>query len=397
MAISSGGGLDFTRKTVIGQVAGLPWAFLLLICGMAAVGVAVLYSATFTNPEEAELPMKHAVRFGMAFAVMFAAGLVPLRYWFMLAWPSYGLTLFMLLLVEFFGQAGGGAERWLDFNQVPVIGWVLFFDVPPLQPSEPMKVTLTLALAAYYHKRAHEAARKLITHVPAALLMLLPAALIFRQPDFGTTLALLASGGLIIFLASLSLRVIIGMIVAVAASIPLIYSVVLQDYQRERVDTFVSQLSGGSVDDLGDGYQIGQAKIAIGSGGLRGKGYMEGTQAQLDYIPEQHTDFILTVPAEEFGFLITAGLLVLWAVIFGLGLSIAQRASSAFGQFAAAGAVFTMAFYIIFNVGMVLGLLPVVGVPFPLWSYGGTVMLTSAACFGLICAVHLGRNDAIKG
>ena len=146
---------------------------------------------------------------------------------------------------------------------------------------------------------------------------------------------------------------------------------------------------------MDDGYQIEQAKIAIGSGGWTGKGYMEGTQSQLDYIPEQHTDFILTVLAEEFGFLVTSGVLVLWMVILGLSLAIAMRASSLFARFAAAGAVATVAFYILFNVAMVLGLLPVVGVPLPLLSYGGTVMLTTAACFGLVCSAHLGRNEPL--
>lgn len=158
----------------------------------------------------------------------------------------------------------------------------------------------------------------------------------------------------------------------------------------------MAQLTGQSVNVMDDGYQIEQAKIAIGSGGWTGKGYMEGTQSQLDYIPEQHTDFILTVLAEEFGFLVTSGVLILWMVILGLGLAIALRAASLFARFAAAGAVATVAFYILFNVAMVLGLVPVVGVPLPLLSYGGTVMITTAGCFGLICAAHLGRNEPLN-
>lgn len=379
----SAGRLDFTRRTLLGQFAGLPWALILLLVLMGIIGLATLYSATYTNPIEADLPAKQAVRLAAAFIILIIAGLVPLKWWLNLAWPAYFATLLMLFGVEFFGLVRGGAQRWLQLGPIGV------------QPSEFMKVTATLALAAYYHKRLNDYSGGILIHIPALLIIAIPAALIFRQPDFGTTLALFASGGILIFLAGLWWRVIIAGLTVAIISIPLIYSFVLQDYQRERVDTYVAQLTGESVNVMDDGYQIHNAKIAIGSGGLTGKGYMEGTQAQLDYIPEQHTDFILTVIAEENGFLATSGLLILWMIILGLGLSIAMRASSLFGQFAAAGATATVAFYILFNVAMVLGLLPVVGVPLPLLSYGGTVMLTTAACFGVICAVHLGKDDPL--
>ncbi|MEM1037691.1 MAG: rod shape-determining protein RodA [Pseudomonadota bacterium] len=384
MAIAgSAGRLDFTRRTMIGQVTGLPWALILLLVLMGVIGLATLYSATYTNPEEVGLPAKQAVRLAAAFVILIAAGLVPLRWWLLLAWPAYAATLIMLIGVELFGFVRGGAQRWLQIGPIGV------------QPSEFMKVTATLALAAYYHKRLNDYSGGFLIHIPALLIIAVPAAYIFRQPDFGTTLALFASGGVLIFLAGLWWRVITTFLVAAIVSVPLIYSFVLQDYQRERVDTYVAQLTGESVNVMDDGYQIHNAKIAIGSGGLTGKGYMEGTQAQLDYIPEQHTDFILTVIAEENGFLATSGLLILWMIILGLGLMIAMRAKSLFGQFAAAGAAATVAFYILFNVAMVLGLVPVVGVPLPLLSYGGTVMLTTAACFGVICAVHLGKDEAL--
>ncbi|MEL8055638.1 MAG: rod shape-determining protein RodA [Pseudomonadota bacterium] len=379
----SAGRLDFTRRTMIGQVTGLPWALILLLVLMGVIGLATLYSATYTNPEEVGLPAKQAVRLAAAFVILIAAGLVPLRWWLLLAWPAYAATLIMLIGVELFGFVRGGAQRWLQIGPIGV------------QPSEFMKVTATLALAAYYHKRLNDYSGGFLIHIPALLIIAVPAAYIFRQPDFGTTLALFASGGVLIFLAGLWWRVITTFLVAAIVSVPLIYSFVLQDYQRERVDTYVAQLTGESVNVMDDGYQIHNAKIAIGSGGLTGKGYMEGTQAQLDYIPEQHTDFILTVIAEENGFLATSGLLILWMIILGLGLMIAMRAKSLFGQFAAAGAAATVAFYILFNVAMVLGLVPVVGVPLPLLSYGGTVMLTTAACFGVICAVHLGKDEAL--
>lgn len=373
----------FNRAGLFTRLSSLPWGLILLLCAMAVIGVATLHSATFTNPEEAALPMKHAMRFSVAFAVLIGVAVIPLKWWLMLAWPAYLATLTLLVGVEFFGVTGGGAQRWLQVGPVAV------------QPSEFMKVALTLALAAYYHRNWHEHSGGLLIHLPALGLILVPAALIFRQPDFGTTLALFASGGILIFLAGLWWRVISAVVVVAVASIPLVYLVVLEDYQRERVDTFLAQLTGEQVNVMDDGYQIEQAKIAVGSGGWLGKGYMEGTQAQLDYIPEQHTDFILTVLAEEFGFLATSAVLLLWMTILGLGLIIAMRATSLFGRFLAAGAVMTVAFYILFNVAMVLGLVPVVGVPLPLLSYGGTVMITTATCFGLVCSVHLSQDEPL--
>ncbi|MDJ0922365.1 MAG: rod shape-determining protein RodA [Henriciella sp.] len=385
MATAGASGLNFSRRTLFSSFTSLPWGLILLICGMAVIGVATLYSATFTNPAEADLPMRQATRLTAALLVLIFVGLVPLSVWLKLAWPAYLVTVILLIAVEFFGVTGGGAQRWLQIGPIAV------------QPSEFMKVTLTLALAAYYHKHWNDSSGGFLIHFPALILILVPAALIFRQPDFGTTLALFASGGVLIFLGGLYKRVIFSVAAIAVASVPLVYMFVLQDYQRERVDTYLAQLTGQSVNVMDDGYQIEQAKIAIGSGGWTGKGYMEGTQSQLDYIPEQHTDFILTVVAEEFGFLATSGVLLLWMLILGMGMVIAMRAASLFGRFAAVGAVATVAFYILFNVAMVLGLLPVVGVPLPLLSYGGTVMLTTAGCFGLVCAVHLGRDEALHG
>ncbi|MEO0550681.1 MAG: rod shape-determining protein RodA [Pseudomonadota bacterium] len=385
MAQAGASGLNFNRKTLLSSFTSLPWGLILLLCGMAVIGVATLYSSTFTNPAEADLPMRQATRLMAALVVLIFVGLVPLNVWLKLAWPSYLVTLILLIAVELFGDTRGGAQRWLAIGPIGI------------QPSELMKVALTLALASYYHKHWNDGSGGFFIHLPALVLISMPAALIFRQPDFGTTLALFASGGILILLAGLYKRVVFSVAAVAIASVPLVYAFVLQDYQRERVDTFVAQLTGQSVNVMDDGYQIEQAKIAVGSGGWFGKGYMEGTQSQLDYIPEQHTDFILTVVAEEFGFLATSGVLLLWMLILGMGMVIGLRATSLFGRFVAAGAVATVAFYILFNVAMVLGLLPVVGVPLPLMSYGGTVMLTTAGCFGLVCAVHLGRDEALHG
>lgn len=375
--------IRFEDRTLASTLGQLPWGLVLMLISVALIGTAALYSSTYTNPVEAALPARHAFRFIVALALMFVIAFVPVKIWLQTAWPVYFVTLAMLIGVELFGVTGGGATRWLKLGPVNV------------QPSEFMKVALTLALARYYHNNLSAQSGRFFIHLPPLFMILVPAALIFKQPDFGTTLALFASGGVLIYLAGLYYRVIAAVVVTALASAVPIYSFVLEDYQRERVDTFLAQLTGQAVNTLDDGYQIEQAKIAIGSGGWQGRGFMEGIQAQLDYIPEQHTDFILTVIAEEFGFLGATGLLLLWAIILVWGLIIARGSQSIFGRFAAVGCVATVAFFILFNVAMVLGLVPVVGVPLPLVSYGGTVMFTTMACFGIIMSVHLGRDERL--
>jgi len=376
-------GLSFGREGLMASLGRMPWGYVSVIVGIAIFGTAMLYSSTITNPVEAGLPYKHAARFVMTFIVMIGLALTPLSVWLRLAFPAYVGAMVLLVLVELFGVSGGGAERWLQVGPVAV------------QPSELMKLALIMALARYYQMFQSGSSSRFWLHIPAFLLIAFPAAFIVRQPDLGTTLMLAASGGVIIFLAGILWRVIIAGIVAGAASAPLAYVAVLKPYQRERVDTFLSQLTGVSNDPLGDGYQIEQAKIAIGSGGFDGKGFAQGIQSQLDYIPEQHTDFIFTVIAEEFGFLGAAGVLTVWGILLAWGLVIASGCSSRFGKFAAAGAVVTIAFYVAFNIGMVNGLLPVVGVPLPLISYGGTAMLTVMACFGLILSAHIHKGEKL--
>ena len=380
----SHGAVAGASRLGIGEKLGaLPWTLILLIAGVAVTGTGMLFSVVYDNPAEAGLPMAHLVRFGVAFVVMIAIAMVPLSMLSRLALPAYLATVLLLVGVELFGAVRGGAQRWLEIGPVAV------------QPSEFMKLSLVLMLARYYHLAMGRGPVGFLGHIPAMVLMLVPAALIFMQPDFGTTLTLLAAGGIIIFLAGLDWKVIVGGILAGILSVPFVYSYVLEDYQRERVDTFVEQLSGESSDALGDGYQIEQAKIAIGSGGWTGKGFLEGTQTKLDYIPEQHTDFILTVLAEELGFVGTTALMTAWAVILGWCLYIAMKCANAFGRFAAAGAVGMVAFYIVFNVGMVLGLLPVVGVPMPLVSYGGTAMLTVMSAFGVVLSAHVHKGETL--
>jgi len=364
-------------------LGGLSWGLVALLAMAALIGTAMLYSASQAgNAADADLWQRHLTRFGVGLFVMVILALVPLSIWFRLSYVVYLGALMLLVAVEFGGSIRGGAQRWLELGPIAI------------QPSEPMKVALTLALARYYHTALAKVPVDAIRHhFMAALIVALPAALIFLQPDFGTTLALVASGGVIVFLAGLRREVIGAFIVLGALSVPLVYTVVLEDYQRERVDTFISQLSGGDESQsLSEGYQIEQAKIAIGSGGLTGKGYMQGTQTKLEYIPEQRTDFILTVIAEELGFVGAAGLMTLWGIILVWCLFIASNCAERYGRYAAAGVAGTLAFYIVFNVGMVIGLLPVVGVPMPLVSYGGTAMMTIMVGFGLVLSADLHRD-----
>ena len=377
----SAGSLSFdTAGGPLAKLARLPWGFVLRIVIVALTGTAMLYSAAHTNPGEADLWWKHLTRFGLCFGVMIGLALTPIAVWERLAIPAYVATIVLLVLVEVFGVMGGGAQRWLDLGPLRV------------QPSEFAKLAVTMALARYYQLLMTRDTGGFLIHIGALMLILLPAGLIFKQPDFGTTLALIASGGVIIFLAGLYRSVIVIASVGIVAAIVPIYLFVLADYQKERVDTYLAGMFGGSTNALGESYQIEQAKIAVGSGGFKGKGYMQGIQSQQDYVPEQHTDFILTVIAEEFGFLGTTALLLMFGALLGWGLYISLKAKDWFGRLAAAGAVATIGFYIVFNVGMVLGLLPVVGMPLPLISYGGTAMLTAMACFGLILSVNLQKS-----
>lgn len=379
--------LSFEDVGFLGKLARLPWGLVILITVMAMTGTAMLYSAAHTNPAEANLWYLHLTRFGFSLGVMIVLALLPLSLWMRAAVPAYIGTIVLLVLVELFGVTGGGAQRWLQIGPVA------------LQPSEFAKLAVIIALAAYYQMMISPSVSGTVggflIHLGALMLILVPASLIFLQPDFGTTLALIASGGVIIFLTGLYWRVIALTVVGLMVAVPPVYFFVLADYQKERVDTYLAQLFGESTNALGESYQIEQAKIATGSGGWNGKGFMQGIQSQQDFVPEQHTDFILTVIAEEFGFIGTTGVLLAFGVILGWGLWIAVRCSSWFGRLAAAGATAIIAFYIVFNVGMVLGLLPVVGMPLPLISYGGTAMLTSMACFGLILSASIHHDERL--
>jgi rod shape determining protein RodA len=342
-------------------------AGLLLLCGF---GLVVLYSASGENLDQVQ---RQALRILLAFAVMLAvAQLNPaaLRRWS--PW-LYLAGLLMLIAVLLFGEVGKGAQRWLDLG-------ILRF-----QPSELVKLAVPMMIAWYLaEKRLPPSWQRLLA---AALMIVIPVLLIAKQPDLGTALLVTSAGVFVLFLAGISWRLIGGLTVAAAGAAPMIWYL-MRDYQRQRVLTFLDP----EKDPLGAGYHIIQSKIAIGSGGLYGKGWLNGTQSQLDFLPERHTDFIFAVLSEEFGLIGVLILLAMYLFIIGRGLYIATRAQDTFTRLLAGSMTLVFFVYLFVNTGMVAGLLPVVGVPLPLVSYGGTSLVTLMAGFGILMSIHTHRR-----
>ena len=294
-----------------------------------------------------------------------------------LSYPIYAVALIALALVPVIGDVNMGARRWIDLGPMQ------------FQPSELMKIGIVLGLARYYHGLRAEQVSHVLFLIPPAVMIAAPVGLVFLQPDLGTAIMIGATGAAIMVLAGLSWRLIfLGGVGAVAAAIAAFRFGILHDYQLKRIFTFLDPDS----DPLGAGYHLLQSKIGLGSGGLVGKGYMEGTQRELNFLPEMQTDFIFTIFGEEFGFVGGFGLLVLYFAVVMTGMNIALRARSHFARLAALGMTVTFALYVLINAGMVMGLAPVVGVPLPLVSYGGTVMLTIMIGFGIVMSAHMSRD-----
>ena len=365
------------RDRLIVKLAQIDWTLMLVLCLIAATGAAMLYSISGLSWEP--WAAKHLVRFGLCIGMMIVLATVDVRLWFMSAYPVYGFGLVLLIAVEIVGDVSLGAQRWLD------LGFVR------LQPSEIMKIGLVLALARFYHGLSAEAAKLSWRLVVPVVLIAMPTLLVAHQPDLGTAVLLAASGGAVMVLAGLSLRVVGALAALLAASIPPFVMFVLHDYQRSRILTFLNP----EADPSGSGYHILQSKIALGSGGLFGKGYGLGSQSQLNFLPEKHTDFIFATLAEEFGFIGCISVLLLFAAAITIALRIASVSHSHFGRLGAAGVTATFALYVMINGAMVMGLAPVVGVPMPLLSYGGTVMLTVMVGFGLVQSVRVHRYSEI--
>ena len=366
------------RDRLSTKITELDWRIVGLLCVVAGVGAAMLYSIAggHWQPWAAD----HLIRFGAMVVVMLGLAMVHPKWWFRGAYPLYAVLLVMVLMIEFtpLGYVAGGARNWLNLGVIRV------------QPAEFMKLGLVLALARWYHNHSAQDARwswKLL--IPAGMIGV-PFLLVAKQPDLGSAMIIGLTGGAIMFLAGLSWRVIAAGAAAAAAAIPPFVMFVMfgmHDYQRNRVLTFLNP----GADPSGTGYNIIQSKIALGSGGVLGKGYGLGSQSQLEFLPERHTDFIFSTVAEEFGFVGSFTVLACYVAIILISLRIASLAHSHFGRMAAAGMTAFFALFVLINGAMVMGLAPVVGVPMPLLSYGGSSMMTVMIGFGLVLSTRVHR------
>lgn len=353
------------------------WGFLLLITVIASMGFAILYSVA--DGSFSPWALKQMVRFALGAGIMVVVAMIDLRLWMRVAYPLYGVALVLVAAVDIVGFKGMGAQRWLNLGIIQ------------LQPSEVMKVALLLALARYFHGLALDEVSRLRNLIVPLLLIAVPVALVVKQPDLGTAILLTVSGVVIFFAAGLAWRYFIAGGLAVLAAIPIVWDR-LHDYQRDRVFTFLDP----ERDPLGAGYHILQSKIALGSGGIFGKGFMAGTQAHLNFLPEKQTDFIFTMLGEELGFIGGITLLAFYCIALAFAFSVALQSRNQFGRLLAMGVAVSFFFYVFINAAMVMGLLPVVGVPLPLVSYGGTAMLSIMFAFGLLMSVYVHRNLEIS-
>jgi rod shape determining protein RodA len=366
---------DFSRSELrlSEKIKALHWGLVLLIGAAACFGITVLYSAADGNMEP--WAAKQSMRFAVALILMVGVALFGIRHWFRFAYWAYAVGLALVIAVDLRGFVGMGAQRWIDLGVIQ------------LQPSELMNVAMVLALARYFHRLMDEDVERVRSWVLPALMVLMPAALVLKQPDLGTASMLLMGGAVLFFLAGMPLRFFLSAAVAAAAALPGVWHF-LRDYQKNRIYTFLDPES----DPLGAGYHILQSKIALGSGGLLGKGFLQGSQSHLSFLPEKQTDFIFTTLAEEFGLVGGLGLLVLYTLIIVYGFAIALRSRNHFGRLLGLGITTNFFLYVFINTGMVMGLIPVVGVPLPLISYGGTAMLAVMLGFGLLINVGVHRD-----
>lgn len=347
----------------------LPWRVIGLVLAIGCFGLVILYSAAGGALQPWALIQ--AIRFFVFLGGALVLSRVPLEWWKRGAFPAYAVLLIMLVLVELLGAVRGGSQRWLD------LGFIR------LQPSELMKVAIVLACARFYDLLPPSEIRRFAAIWPAALLIGMPVMLVMLQPDLGTALMICGGGLTVVFLAGVPLRLFIGGALAAAIGAPLAFNFLLHDYQRNRVLIFMDPES----DPLGTGYHISQSKIAIGSGGIFGKGFLQGTQSHLDYLPEGHTDFVFATMAEEWGLVGGVLLIAAFFLVIRWGIGVALRAQGRFARLAAAGLATTIFFYVAINLLMVMGLAPVVGIPLPLVSFGGSAQMTTMLCLGILLSI----------
>ncbi|MEQ9126131.1 MAG: rod shape-determining protein RodA, partial [Alphaproteobacteria bacterium] len=361
---------------VVARLARVDWLLILLVTAIAAIGAGMLYSAA--DGHASPWAGRHAVRYGAGVVQMLAIAAFGARRCLKLAYPAYAACFLLLVMVEVAGT-GDGSTRWID------VGFMR------LQPSELMKVALVLALARLFHDFGADGADRLHVLAPALLMIAAPTALVLKQPDLGTAVLIAAGGGALLFFAGAAWWKFGLAGAAAAAAGPIAWSF-LHDYQKARILTFLEP----ERDPLGSGYHILQSMIALGSGGAFGKGWLQGTQAHLAFLPEKHTDFVFTMLGEELGLAGGLFVLLLFALVIFRLYQIGLRAESRFGRLTALGVATMLFLYVFVNMAMVMGLAPVVGVPLPFVSYGGTAMLTLQLGFGLALAVAVDRSDPLE-
>lgn len=351
----------------------LHWPIIILICSLCLIGTAILYSAARGDMDP--WASRHLTRFLFMLPVMLLIAVIDVQFWVRTSYWIYAGGVLMLIIVELVGAFGKGAQRWVS------IGGTNF------QPSEFMKVALVLALARYYHfVHANEVNRPLVLAVPL-MLIVIPAVLILHQPNLGTATIVCLTGVSVMFLSGLGWRYIIVAGAGVLSAIPVIWSL-MHDYQKRRVYTFLEPES----DPLGAGYNIMQSKIAIGSGGFLGKGFLQGSQSQLSFLPEKQTDFIFTMFTEEFGMLGGLFVLFLFSMLMLMGFRVALYSHSQFARLVAGGVSTVLFIHVFINIAMVMGLIPVVGVPLPFLSYGGSGLMAMMLGYGFVLNAYVYRN-----
>jgi rod shape determining protein RodA len=372
--------LEYTVKSVPTgprKILFLNWPLIILLCAVASVGFMMLYSVAGGNFSPwAAAQMK---RFGLGITAMLIVAMVPIWFWRNVSAVGYGVSLILLILVELVGSVKMGAQRWIDLGFMQ------------LQPSELAKITVVMFIAAYYDwLPARKTSHPLWVAIPVVLI-LLPTFLVLKQPDLGTSILILTAGGAVMFLAGVHWAYFAAVIAGAVGLVTAVFKSrgtewqLIQDYQFRRIDTFLDPTS----DPLGAGYHITQAKIAMGSGGWAGKGFMQGTQSRLNFLPEKHTDFIFNTLAEEFGFIGAFSLLSLYALIIAFCIIAALNMKDRFSSLLTLGIAMTFFLFFAVNMAMVMGMAPVVGVPLPLVSYGGSAMLVLLVGFGLIQSAHI--------
>jgi rod shape determining protein RodA len=358
---------------LMAKVYQVNWLYVLLLCCLAGVGYVALYSAAGGDPEP--YATRHAMRFAVGLVIMLAIGFVDIRVIAKLAWPAWLVGVVLLGLTLRMGHVGKGAQRWLELGPLQ------------LQPSELMKLALVLALASWFHRASWERMGNPLFLIPPVIAVLIPVGLILKEPNLGTAAITAMLGAAIFFAAGVRW----WKFLLIALPIPLVAQFAythLHDYQRARIDTFLHPEG----DPLGAGYNIIQSKIALGSGGMWGKGFLQGTQAHLDFLPEKQTDFIFTIIGEEFGFVGGLVVMALLGLIILGGMLIALRCRNQFGRLVALGISCNFFLYVFVNIAMVMGVIPVGGVPLPLVSHGGSAMLTVMVGFGILMSVHVHRD-----